>query len=144
MSECLDLNKIACGEGETAKLVCRVRGNPGVTFSWTRDGVPLSNSDIKFKQESILIEADAWEATLTISSVDSSDYGHYECIATNELGTLALKFALSNFCKPDPPRKLRVLNMSKDSVNLQWIPSFDGGLPSMYRIRYQQVHKLLY
>ncbi len=131
--------KIFCGEGETAKLSCRVNGNPGVTFCWLRDGVPLHNSN-KFKIESAVLGVDTFESWLTILFVDSSDYGYYECISSNELGTHSIKVVLSNICKPDPPIKLVVLNMSKDSIQLQWVPSFDGGLPAAYRIRYQQVY----
>lgn len=41
---------------------------------------------------------------------------------------------------PDTPLSLQLVDVSHDSVTLNWFPGFDGGLPQKYRIRYQQVY----
>lgn len=37
---------------------------------------------------------------------------------------------------PDTPLSLTVLNVTHDAVTLSWVPGFDGGLKTVYRIRY--------
>lgn len=69
----------------------------------------------------------------------SSDYGSYECVARNELGFSTVSPRLEVTSAPDVPTLLTVLNVTHDSVTLQWTPGFDGGIKASYRIRYRQV-----
>lgn len=36
---------------------------------------------------------------------------------------------------PDPPSDLKLLRVSHDSVTLEWMPGFDGGLTQNFRVR---------
>lgn len=45
---------------------------------------------------------------------------------------------------PDPPNLLSVRNVTHDSVTLQWVAGFDGGVKANYQIRYRKVHEDTY
>ena len=95
------------------------------------------------KEPKYLVEATqqldlvTYQSVLTITDVQSTDYGAYECLARNELGFDAITIQLNRTSKPDPPLALRVINITSDSVQLRWIPGFDGGLGQEFRVRYR-------
>lgn len=49
-----------------------------------------------------------------------------------------LNYIVLNFS--DQPMQLTVLNVTHDSVQLSWVPGFDGGMTPTYRIRYRLVN----
>ena len=64
--------------GGQAVFECKVLSNPPANVSWRGpSSLPLSNSD----------RISVTPSTLTISGVQASDEGFYECIATNDYGT---------------------------------------------------------
>ena len=77
-----------------------------------------------------------WESILTVRKVEQRDYGTYQCIARNELGYNTSRIILTGTSTPDTPRSLKVINITHNSVELAWEPSFDGGLQQYYKIRY--------
>lgn len=140
MDDSPQLTKAAGDEGQVARLVCRAKGAPNVTFSWSREGVPiLATEDPKYSSSTVQLDIVTWESTLTVTGVRSRDYGPYDCVARNEMGTGTAKVFLSGTSRPDPPLLLHALNVSHDSVHLAWRPGFDGGLSQAYRLRYRQV-----
>ena len=62
-------------------LSCNVDGNPVPTISWTRDGSPVdtngNSSRISFSDD---------KKKLTITNVNRTDSGEYQCVASNKLG----------------------------------------------------------
>lgn len=132
----------AAGEhGGTAELVCRAQAAPNATFSWSREGVVITDSspqpdkyDVSVRQVDLL----TFESTLLVKNIRSSDYGHYECVARNELGFDSAKVHLDTLSAPDPPLQLNVTNATYNSLTLVWRPGFNGGLPQSFRIRYRQ------
>lgn len=48
-------------------------GSPAPTFSWSRNGVPIPG---------------AIQSELRVGPVSEADYGEYECIISNRLGTI--------------------------------------------------------
>lgn len=129
-----------------------------MTFSWSREGqiLPTNSeshksqgfSDTEKQKQKDLSEKYWVEATqqldlvtfqsvLVINEVQSTDYGAYECLARNELGFDAITIQLNRTSKPDPPLALRVINITSASVQLRWIPGFDGGLGQDFRVRYR-------
>lgn len=132
----------AAGEhGGTAELVCRAQSAPNATFSWSREGVVITDSspqpdkyDVSVRQVDLL----TFESTLLVKNIRSSDYGHYECVARNELGFDSAKVHLDTLSAPDPPLQLNVTNATYNSLTLVWRPGFNGGLPQSFRIRYRQ------
>lgn len=73
--------------------------------------------------------------------MEASDYGEYECEARNEEGIAKSIIVLNVTSAPDPPLSMTVLNVTHDSVTISWVPGFDGGLKTSYRIRYKADNK---
>ncbi|XP_026825970.1 uncharacterized protein LOC105284959 isoform X2 [Ooceraea biroi] len=63
------------------QLECRIRGTPGVTPTWYRNGRPLERS-ARIKRH-----FDGTTAKIEITKVKASDAGEYTCVATNVLGS---------------------------------------------------------
>jgi hypothetical protein len=138
MDDSPQLMKAAGDEGQLAKLVCRAQGAPNISFGWSREGTPLTPSD-KYSFSTRQIDIVTWESTLEVGNVRSRDYGLYDCVARNEMGTNTAKVILSGTSRPDPPLALHVVNVTHDSAHLIWRSGFDGGLFQSYRLRYRQV-----
>jgi len=84
----------------------------------------MSNSK-KFK---IIFQLDVvkYESVLLVKHVRPSDYGGYECVVRNEMGFATTTVRLDVTSAPDAPMSLRVLNVTHDSVTVEWVPGFDG------------------
>ncbi|RWS30409.1 nephrin-like protein, partial [Leptotrombidium deliense] len=140
------VSKAASDNGSVGKLVCRADGAPNVTFTWSREGSVISNSDNKKpKSEKYIVETTShlslitFQSILLIKDVSNSDYGSYKCIARNELGFDVVDINFSRTSAPDPPIALRIINSTSNSVTLKWVPGFDGGQTQSFRIRFKEV-----
>ena len=72
---------VAEKEGNNVTLYCNATGNPVPTISWNRYGSPINtttNSRISFSQEN---------KQLTITDVNRTDRGEYQCVANNIVGS---------------------------------------------------------
>lgn len=138
--------RAASERDEKGRMVCRVQAAPKPTFVWTRAQKVLNNtlSGGKYLIESRQIDPLTYESVLMVDKVDSTDYGLYECRATNELGTSRENIRLDVTSKPDAPLSLSVLNTTHDSVSLAWTPGFDGGLKTTYQLRYRDANAASY
>lgn len=136
-------SKAAGERGDRSRLVCRARGAPDISFQWARHGVPIVNGT-KYRMEIQKVDLVIWEGILYVNSIQSKDYGQYDCIARNELGFATWKIQLNGTSAPDPPLSPRILNYTHNSVLLSWSPGFDGGLQQSYRIRYKSKDSQVY
>ena len=78
---------VATPERDNLTLTCNATGNPIPTISWTRDGSPVNtttNSRISFSEN---------KKQLTITNVNRTDSGEYQCVASNELGNATTNVA---------------------------------------------------
>ncbi|CAN7984404.1 unnamed protein product [Ixodes hexagonus] len=132
--------KAAGKEGGTAELLCRAQAAPNASFAWSREGAVITSSSRPDKYDVSVTQTDlvTFESTLSVKDIRSSDYGHYECVARNELGFDSAKVHLDTLSAPDPPLQLRVTNATYNSLTLVWRPGFDGGLPQSFRLRYRK------
>ncbi|XP_069950539.1 nephrin isoform X2 [Cherax quadricarinatus] len=136
--------KAAAEAGRHARLTCRARGAPYVHFTWyTRDNTPIepaiySRFDNRYVVEnSKLVDGlVTYESVLLVKNVTNKDYGFFECQAQNPLGSSRSAIHLDGTSRPDTPLDLKVVNYTHNSVDLHWSPSFDGGLPQRYRVRF--------
>ena len=67
-------------EGNNVLFSCNVFGNPAPTISWTKNGYSINKSDnyrISFSED---------KKQLTITNLNSTDSGEYQCVAKNSLG----------------------------------------------------------
>jgi len=179
------LTKSATDSGQTARIVCRARATPNVTFTWSRESSVITNvattttlspdhrnqhfsstskptrsrtrsstmssidaqqarqqAEFQAKYEiepTVQLDLVTYQSVLLVSAVSSADFGHYECVARNELGFDAITITLNRTSAPDAPLALRVINITQTAVTLRWIPGFDGGIGQSFRIRYKNV-----
>ena len=117
--------------GDTkVSIHCSVCSNPVVTsFEWKFDGSSL--------RDGIWNNGD----TITIDSIQESDYGHYTCTAKTMIDHIPRSsiffIKLERKGHPSTPTNLRILDISSHSVNLTWTPGYDGGYgPLKFKLEY--------
>ena len=71
-------------------LICTVRGGLVNSYTWTKDGVLISDSDLLFNQTLTLTDNSTVISQLVLSSANiSSLVGTYQCIVTDGNGRMA-------------------------------------------------------
>ncbi|KAL6109060.1 nphs1 [Pungitius sinensis] len=125
------------GDGtSTAEVVCRAEGIPRVDFSWEKNGLRMDFANPRYEERTV---KDGSFHTSTVRVVNVSaflDYAIFSCTARNSLGEDTLDIRLVSTNHPDPPTMFRQLAVSHNSVTLEWIPGFNGGLWQSFRVRY--------
>ncbi|KAL0984996.1 hypothetical protein UPYG_G00151590 [Umbra pygmaea] len=126
------------GDGtREADIICQGEGVPKIDFSWTKNGVPMDFTNPRY-QEKTIREGSLYTSTVTVVNVSAAlDYAVFICTAHNSLGEDTLTIELLSTNHPDPPSELSLVSFTHDSVTLQWIPGFDGGLDQRFRVRYR-------
>lgn len=87
------LSDLTVNDGDSLNLTAHVQGDPEPQVVWTKDGKPLSSSeviDLKYKNGI---------AKLHINEVYPEDEGEYVCKATNSMGTAETTCKLSIKCE---------------------------------------------
>ncbi|XP_076274404.1 protein turtle-like isoform X1 [Rhynchophorus ferrugineus] len=106
--------------GETVEMHCdavEAEGTQKPTIQWQRrDGTPLPKNRIKIVGGNI-----------TIDSLRRSDFGFYQCVATNEVATIVTSTQLVvEGTQPHAPYNLSG-TATEFSVTLSWMPGYSGG-----------------
>lgn len=78
-------------EGQTARFVVRVDGNPAPSVTWLKDGVELAIDASKYSVEGNTEEGQ-W--SLRIFNCADVDEGQYACTVTNDLGKITARSQL--------------------------------------------------
>lgn len=135
------------GDGtSTAEVVCQAEGIPRVEFSWAKNGMPMDFTNPRYEERTVR-EGYIHTSTVRVGNVSVVlDYAIFSCTARNTLGEDILDIQLVSTNHPDPPSSFRQVSVSHESVTLEWIPGFDGGLQQRFRIRYryERSHSFLY
>jgi len=80
------------------------------------DGSPLQRN-----------RARASGGNITIERLQKSDFGFYQCVASNEVATIVTSTQLVvEGTRPHAPYNLSA-NASETAVTLQWLPGYSGG-----------------
>lgn len=101
--------------GETVAMTCDATDRDGThraVIQWRKkDGTPLPFSRVTFEGTNI-----------TIESVNETDRGIYQCVATNEAATIAAdtEIMIENVA-PRPPYNLSA-NSTDTAITLRWEP----------------------
>ncbi|CAJ1061659.1 nephrin [Xyrichtys novacula] len=120
----------------TAELVCQAEGIPRVDFSWEKNGVRMDFANPRYEERTVR-EGSFHTSTVQVVNVSAAlDYAVFSCTAHNSLGEDTLDIQLVSTNHPDPPSLFRQVDVTHDSVTLEWIPGFNGGLQQRFRIRY--------
>lgn len=83
------LSDLTINDGDSLTLTAHVKGDPDPQIVWTKNGKPLSSSevvDLKYKNGI---------AKLHINEVYPEDEGEYVCKATNSVGNAETKCKLT-------------------------------------------------
>ncbi|XP_067457942.1 nephrin isoform X1 [Thunnus thynnus] len=125
------------GDGTTtAEVVCQAEGIPRVDFSWEKNGALMDFANPRYEERTVR-EGAFHTSTVRVVNVSAAlDYAVFSCTARNSLGEDKLDIQLVSTNHPDPPSSFRQVSVSHDSVTLEWIPGFNGGLRQRFRIRY--------
>lgn len=117
--------------GETVEMHCdaqEAEGTQKPTIQWQRrDNQPLQKSRVRVTGGNI-----------TIESLRRTDFGYYQCVASNEVATIVTSTQLVvEGTQPHAPYNVTA-NASEFAVSLQWLPGYSGG-PD-----YNQVYTIWY
>ncbi|XP_044063572.1 nephrin isoform X2 [Siniperca chuatsi] len=126
------------GDGTTtAEVVCQAEGIPRVDFSWEKNGLRMDFANPRYEERTVR-EGSFHTSTVQVVNVSAAlDYAVFSCTARNSLGKDKLDIQLVSTNHPDPPSSFRQVSVTYDSVTLEWIPGFNGGLQQRFRIRYR-------
>uniref|UniRef100_A0A336M5D4 CSON010924 protein n=1 Tax=Culicoides sonorensis TaxID=179676 RepID=A0A336M5D4_CULSO len=91
--------KVAQAHGYSIDLECNVLAHPPSQIEWTKDGVVIYN-DNQHEISHLGIVNDLTLSKVKILSVDTHNYGDYQCKATNKLGSAQARL---NLYKPAIP-----------------------------------------
>ncbi|GBP60622.1 Nephrin [Eumeta japonica] len=137
--------KFASNVGQDGRLTCKCKSVPAPNFAWYKNSIKLPvNTSSKYYAEYHKIDPITYTSTLIVKEVATNDYGPYKCEARNDLGFADTTLNLDITSAPDQVTTLSVSNVTHNSVTLQWIPGFDGGMPTSYRIRYRKMYEETY
>ncbi|XP_026120092.1 nephrin-like isoform X2 [Carassius auratus] len=126
------------GDGSSdANVVCQALGVPRVQFTWAKNGFPLDLGNPRY-EEKTEVAGTVHTSILTVINVSAAlDYAIFTCTAHNSMGADSLDIQLLSTNHPDPPSDLKLLRVDHNSVTLEWMPGFDGGLTQNFRVRYR-------
>ncbi|XP_045184740.2 protogenin B-like isoform X2 [Mercenaria mercenaria] len=100
-------------------LDCRADGHPKPTISWLKDGVKL-DFDPKYNYR----KPKENQLAITLSQPDNS--GYYQCLASNEAGSVSALTRVQVFEQADSPKKptnLTAVEVTSTSILLTWQPA---------------------
>ncbi|XP_048836883.1 neural cell adhesion molecule 1b isoform X6 [Brienomyrus brachyistius] len=122
-------------EGNSANISCEVLAHPVASVTWFRDGLPLPSSN----STSVRLFSTATASYLEVTPESQSDFGSYNCTATNAIGTESKEFLLIQAEVPSSPSLTKVEPFS-GSARLEFQePEASGGVPILrYRLEWRQ------
>ncbi|XP_039526706.1 neural cell adhesion molecule 1b isoform X16 [Pimephales promelas] len=124
-------------EGNPANISCEVLAHPSdVSITWLRDGLQLPNANTS----NIKIYNRPSASYLEVSPESQSDFGNYNCTASNEIGTESREFIMIPADVPSAPSITQVLPYSSTAQVLFEEPVSTGGVPVLkYRAEWRAV-----
>lgn len=81
--------KFAGSLSQSTQIKCFVHAKPPAKIYWQRNKINITNN-LKFN-----IFDKGEESSLVIRNIENSDYGDYQCVAFNKLGTVLYNIQLS-------------------------------------------------
>ncbi|KAK2577700.1 hypothetical protein KPH14_000883, partial [Odynerus spinipes] len=114
--------------GHTAELQCKVSNDPSVLY----DIAWFHNTQVINTQASQRIKMRN-DGTLEIIAVRASDVGEYTCSVVSPGGNETRSARLSVIELPFAPINVmadRVERISPRTINVSWVPGFDGNSPT--------------
>ncbi|XP_072303040.1 neural cell adhesion molecule 1a isoform X2 [Eucyclogobius newberryi] len=121
-------------EGNPANISCEVEAHPSADMLWFRDGLQLPNAN----SSNVKIYNTPSVSYLEINPDSQSDYGSYNCSATNVMGTESKEFLLIQAEVPSSPEIQQVEPFSSTAVVEFDEPDSSGGVTVLkYRVQWR-------
>ncbi|XP_006813896.2 cell adhesion molecule 3-like [Saccoglossus kowalevskii] len=121
-------------EGETGELRCQINSNPISTLQWFRpNGSVLTNNDKITISNST--HGTLHESIITITKTESDDYGNYTCFAESDFANTTFIVIFKGISSPYPVSGIE-LSPSHNTINVTWIPGFNGGESQSFYVEY--------
>ncbi|XP_035019787.2 nephrin [Hippoglossus stenolepis] len=125
------------GDGTTtAEIVCQADGIPRVDFSWEKNGLHMDFTNPRYEERTVRGGSFHTSTVRVVNVTAAHDYAVFSCTALNALGEDKLDILLVSTSHPDPPSSFRQVSVTHNSVTVEWIPGFNGGLRQRFRVRY--------
>ncbi|CAH1802732.1 unnamed protein product [Owenia fusiformis] len=114
----------------TLTIRVRYEGAPKPKISWFRGSKELYDGG------RVSIQTSDIYSTLTIQRAAKNDQGDYKVVARNAVGETNAVMPVTVLEKPEAPSDLKVIDIQRDSVSLEWRspPSIDGAEINRYII----------
>ncbi|KYM76056.1 Protein sidekick [Atta colombica] len=114
--------------GRTAELQCKISNDPSIVYdmAWFHNGQVINTQ----ASQRVKMRSDG---TLEIVTVRASDVGEYTCSVVSPGGNETRSARLSVIELPFPPINVvatRVERISPRTINVTWVPGFDGNSPT--------------
>uniref|UniRef100_A0A8B9BKL5 Neural cell adhesion molecule 2 n=1 Tax=Anser brachyrhynchus TaxID=132585 RepID=A0A8B9BKL5_9AVES len=113
-------------EGNPINITCEVLANPSATIQWKRGKLvlPVKNTT------HLKTYSAGRKLILEIAPTSDSDFGRYNCTATNRIGTRYQEYTLGQADVPSNPYGVRVLELSQTTAKVSFNkPDSHGGVP---------------
>ncbi|ESO82579.1 hypothetical protein LOTGIDRAFT_169900 [Lottia gigantea] len=104
-------------EGSEVKLTCTASCLPVCSFRWLKDGISIANS-----------------SKLELKNVQDKDTGSYLCQASNIVNTSSTSIYIQVLDEPLPPRDLKHVFSTSDTICLVWRAGDDGGASQLFHV----------
>ncbi|XP_024883362.1 nephrin-like isoform X5 [Temnothorax curvispinosus] len=118
---------------ETARIPCELEANPSeVSFTWkfnnTMEAVNIPQAHVT---------SDRTRSTASYTPMTELDYGTLLCWGSNDQGTQLepCVYHIVPAGRPDMPHNCSLLNQTTDSIYVECIEGFDGGLPQKFTMQ---------
>ncbi|CAD0203702.1 unnamed protein product [Chrysodeixis includens] len=126
---------------ETVSLHCSVDANPAlVSFHWT-----FNNSGEQTELPPKLYSSHGHTSTLNYTPTTDMEYGTLACYGENAVGQQKVPclFQLVAAGRPFHLQNCSVANQSMDSLNVECVENFDGGLPQTFLMELLELPSLI-
>ncbi|XP_062478110.1 neural cell adhesion molecule 2 isoform X2 [Pezoporus occidentalis] len=113
-------------EGNPINISCEVLANPSASVQWRRGKsvLPVKNTT------HLKTYSTGRKLILEIAPTSDSDFGRYNCTATNRIGTRYQEYTLGQADVPSNPYGVRVLELSQTTAKVLFNkPDSHGGVP---------------
>lgn len=124
-----DVVLVGVDPGASSRVTCSALGFPIPEYRWLDGDAAIGVDNGKYT-----IVNSKNGSVLTITNMTSQDVGVYICQATNAIGSSVMTFNLTLNSVPSQPTQLKILSITWESVELGWVPGFDGGIPQQFLI----------
>ncbi|XP_028049918.1 nephrin isoform X4 [Monomorium pharaonis] len=118
---------------ETVRIPCELEANPPeVSFTWkfnnTMEAVDIPQAHVT---------SDRTRSTASYTPMTELDYGTLLCWGSNDQGTQLepCVYHIVPAGRPDTPHNCSLLNQTTDSIYVECIEGFDGGLPQKFTMQ---------